>query len=147
MSSYEHISHLGNNTGSYGTDAQGVPIYTPPPPFSYTLEQTYDQPDPKGSNPTLATQGFQDDFLYLGKPDAGGNAPPVGTVIVPPYKTASYTSTQDWKFSDSATGETGTELLGPLTITRSVFEDFSSTTNPWTYAVSESGFSNTLTLP
>jgi len=144
---YEHVSYLGNNSGSYSTNAQGIPIYTPPLPFNYTVPQAYDQPDPNGSNPTPGTQGYQDDFLLLGQPDANGNPPPVNTVIVKPYTTASYTSKQDWKFNDSVTGEVGTELLGPLTITRSVFEDFASTTNPWSYAVSESGYSNTLTLP
>lgn len=144
---YEHISYLGNNFGSYSTNAQGIAIYTPPLPFNYTVEQTYNQPDPYGSNPTPGTQGFQDDFLLLGQPDANGNPPPVNTVIPKPYLTAAYTSTQDWKFNDSLTGESGVELLGPLTITRSVVEDFASTTNPWVYTVSESGYSNTLTLP
>ena len=122
-------------------------IYTPPLPFNYILYQTYNQPDPNGSYPTQGTQGFQDDFLLIGPADANGVAPPVNTVIVKPYTLGAYTSTQDWKFNDSATGEMGVELLGPLTITRSVVEDFVSTTNPWTYTVSESGYSNTLTLP
>ncbi len=100
-----------------------------------------------GFDATLATRRFQDDILYLGQPDDQGNPPPVDTVIVKPYQTASYTSTQDWKFNDSATGEVGVELLGPLTITRRVFQDYTSLGYPWTYSVSKSGYSNTLTLP
>ena len=132
---YEHLSSLGNSTGSYYTDAQGNQVYAPlNPPFNYTVFQTDDLPDPKGQNPTRGTAGYQDDYLYRQN-------------IVSPYRAASYSVTQDWQFNDAATGETHVELLGPFTITRTVFQDFASTTHPWSYSVSKGSYSNTYRLP
>jgi len=129
---YEHISLAGNSTGSYSTNASGTAVYAPlNPPFGYTLEAVYDQPDPAGSNPTSGTVGFIDDIQVRGP-------------IVTPYVAASYFTTQDWQFNDSATKQNRVELLGPIKITRSVT---GSGTVPWVYTVSKSGSSNPYPLP
>lgn len=137
---YEHVSAAGNTPASFSTQ-NGIPVYSPPnPPFNYTVPQVYDQPDPNQSGFTPGTQGYQDDLQLR------------GSYIVPTfvdqfgvnnYTSASYHTTQDWQFDDSATGQTHVELLGPITITRSV----TGSSNPWVYNINRSGFSNTFSLP
>ena len=137
---YEHVSALGNSPASLSTQ-NGIAIYSPPnPPFGYTLEQIIDQPDPDDSSQaTAATTGYQDD-LQLRGPMVPTSRDQSGANI---YTDASYHTTQDWQFNDSETGERHVELLGPITITRSV----TGSSTPWVYTVTKSGFSNPYNLP
>ena len=123
---YEHLNYTGNSTGTLAKNASGVTEYRPVnPPYSTPTEATFDQPDPNGSNPTLGTAGYQVDVLIR---------PPLTSPSI--AGTYTYSGIQDWQFNDSETKQTHVELLGPLTIKRTVS---GSPSTSWVYTVSKSG--------
>lgn len=129
---YENVTYASSSTGQVLPDPfTGILYYYPPDPFVCRLPEPTQLGVP-GSNGKCA-----DDQRY----GTGDKSNDFST----PYKAASFSSIQNFFYhsDDLASGEFPV-LLGPLTITRSIYQG--SNPNDWFYDVSKSGYSLTLSL-
>jgi len=129
---YEHVTYAGGSTGQVLPDPfTGVLYYYPPDPFVGRIREPTQLGVP-GSDGACA-----DDQRY----GTGDKSNDFST----PYKTASFSSTQNFFYhSDDLASREFPVLLGPLTITRRVYQG--ANPNDWFYDVSKSGYSSTLSL-
>lgn len=129
---YENVTYAGNSTGSIMNHPFTNNLYYyPPDPFMNPL------PEPTQLGVPGSDGACADDQLY-GSGDKN-------TDFSTPYKAASFFGTQTFFYhsDDLAPGEFPV-LLGPLTITRRVYQGVNP--DDWFYDVSKSGYSSTLSL-